>query len=134
MVTMNSPIHLGQAHEETPTPELVKQVIADSRELVALEVRLALDDLRNELVLVKKAAILIGVGALMAILGMTSLLVALLFALGGEASHALIIGGALILVAMISGAVALKLLPKKPLEKTLGRLRDDVNRLKEHVA
>ncbi|MGC4064651.1 MAG: phage holin family protein [Polyangiaceae bacterium] len=130
---MNSPLHFGQTHEDTPTPDLVKQVLADSRELVALELRLALDELRGELILVKRAVVLGGAGLLLGLVGMTSLVVALILALGGRAFHAAIIGGGLMVVAIAIGAIALHLLPKKPLEKTLERLKEDVNRLKEHV-
>jgi uncharacterized membrane protein YqjE len=130
---MNSPIHLGQAQEETSTPELVKQVLADSRELIALEMRLALDELRSDLTQLKRAAVLVGVCVLFGLLGTTSLVLALIWALGGEAFHAAIIGGGLVVVAVVLGVIAAQLLPKKPFERTMGRLKEDVNRLKEHV-
>ncbi len=119
--------------EETPTSELVAQTLREARELIELEMKLAKQEVRQELQQAKRAAI---VGALALACGMWAvavLLVALILALGGTALHALIVGAVLLAACGGAAAYAYSAVPKAPLEDTRTRLKNDVNRLKEHA-
>jgi uncharacterized membrane protein YqjE len=131
---MNSHENIQSELPDTPIPELVTQVLADARELITLEVRLATEEARSELLQAKTAAIAGAAAFSLALLGLGTLLVALILALGGLALHALIVGGVLLVAAGGTAAYAYGCIPKKPLEKTRGRLKEDVARLKEHTA
>jgi uncharacterized membrane protein YqjE len=116
-----------------PTAELVKEALAEARELVQLEVKLAKEEMRVEIKQAKKAGIAVGVSGVVALLGLSTLVVALVLALGGTALAALIV--AIVLLAMAGGgaAFAYSRVPKDPLDSTRRRLEADVNQLKEHV-
>lgn len=116
-----------------PTAELVKQALGEARGLVELEVRIAKEELRAELLEAKRAAIAgtLAIGIAMLVLG--ALIVALIFALGGTVAAALVVAAALAALAAISVAVAYATAPKSVLGKTRQHLKDDAETLKEHV-
>jgi uncharacterized membrane protein YqjE len=121
------------AAKSAPTSELVAGALAEARELAKLEVRIAVAELKEELVQAKRAAIAAGVGAASGVLALAALLVALILALGGTVVVALIAAGALAAVAVVSIVLAYASAPKSVLRHTRGQLKDDFSSLKEHV-
>ncbi len=115
------------------TADLVKEALDEARELAKLEVALARDEVLGELNALRTSAIVFGVSAVLAILGIGMLLVALALAMGG-ALPALILGLVVIAVAAIAAWIGVAKLPKRPLAATKQRIEDDVKQLKEHVA
>jgi uncharacterized membrane protein YqjE len=116
------------------TSELVTQAVREMRELVDLEIKLAKEEVRGELVQAKRAAV---AGALALALGLWAvavLLVALILALGGTALNALIVGAVLLLACAGGAAYAYTAVPRDLLHQSRNRLKDDINRLKEHAA
>ncbi len=126
--------HLPDATAKSaPTSELLAGALAEARELVKLEVRIAKAELKEELAEAKRAAIAAGVAAASGLLTLTALLVAAILALGGTAAVALIAAGALAAVAVTSIAAAYASAPKTVLGHTREHLKDDISSLKEHV-
>jgi uncharacterized membrane protein YqjE len=123
----------GNALDAVPTTELMRQVLDETRELVRLETKLARDELRGDVAQLKSAAIFGGVALLLGILTLSTLLVALILALGAGASVAFVIGVVLLLGASVLAALAYQRLPKPPLARTRDRLTSDVTQLKEHI-
>ncbi len=120
--------------EETSTADLVREAMDEAKELVLLEVELAKEEVREELLQAKRAAIGFGVAAGASSVALCLLAVALVLALGGTALVALAVAGSFFVVAAVAGFVAYGMLPKAPLEKTRSRLQNDVKQLKEHIA
>jgi hypothetical protein len=120
--------------EEASTADLVREMFDESKELMRLEVALAKEEIKEELVQVRHAAIGLGIAAGASVLVLTLLAMALVFALGGTALAALAVAGGFLVVAGVAGYVGYGMLPKHPLEKTRHRLETDVNQLKEHIA
>lgn len=131
---MNSPVTIDPPNETATTPELVKQVLADARELMTLEMRLAVNEAREEILRVKHAAVAGMVSVVLVLLSAGAFLVALILALGGAPVHAIVVGAVLLMLACGGAAYAYFVVPKSPLAKTRERLRDSTNQLKEHVA
>jgi uncharacterized membrane protein YqjE len=119
--------------ELLPTTELVKQALGEARGLVELEVRIAKDELRAEMMEAKRAAIAgtLAIGSAMLVLA--ALMVAVIFALGGTVGAALAVAAALAVLAVASVAVAYAMAPKSMLKKTRQQLKNDADALKEHV-
>jgi uncharacterized membrane protein YqjE len=115
------------------TGELVRQTLEETKELVRIELKLARDELGEDLVQLKSVAILAGVALVLAILTLSTLVVALVLALGGTAIAALLVAAVLLVGAGVTAAVAYKYVPKEPLQRTRARLKNDINHLKEHV-
>ena len=120
--------------KSVPTADLIKQTLAEARDLVELEVRLAKEELKADVVEAKRAAIAgaLGLGILLLLLG--ALVVAVILALGGTVGAALIVSAGLALLAATSVAVAYAIAPKSLLGKTRRHLKQDATELKEHVA
>jgi uncharacterized membrane protein YqjE len=116
-----------------PTTELMRQVLDETKELVRLETRLAREEIQSDFVQLKSVAVFGGVAVLLALLTLSTLVVALVLALGGGALVAMVIAAALLLVAALFGGVAYQKLPKPPLARTRERLKTDVTQLKEHI-
>lgn len=132
---MNSPVSISiPTQSSVSTPELVKRVLGDARELMALEIRLAVQDAQSEVMQLKQAAIVAGISAALILLGVGTLLLAVVLALGGTPIDALIVSAVLLLGAGIGAFYAYSAVPKTPLAKTRERLKNDVTHLKEHVA
>jgi len=132
VATYNSPT-AGQALDDVPTTELMRQVLDETRELVRIETRLARDELQGDLKQLQTAAIFGGAALLLAILALSTLIVAGVLALGASAGVALIGAAALLLVASVLAGVAFQRMPKPPLARTRERLTSDVTQLKEHI-
>jgi uncharacterized membrane protein YqjE len=131
---MNSPVVIDPMQKSSSTPELVKQVLNDARELITLEARLAVQEARTEVLQIKQAAIVASIALALVLLSVGTLLLAVVLALGGTAIDALIVAAVLLVGAGVSAAYAYAVVPKKPLQKTRERLQADANQLKEHVA
>ena len=124
------------AHRASPdsTTDLVKRTLAEARELVQLEVQIAKQELREDLIQTEKAAIAGAVALVLLLLALAALVVAVIVALGGTVLAAALVGAGFIVLAAGAVALAYALAPKSPLGRTRRRLKEDVNRLKEHAA
>lgn len=120
--------------DEPPVTDLIREVLGDSRELVRIEVALARDELGHEIAAAKTSGIAFGCAAAVAVAAFTMFVVALVFALKGGWAGALVAGGILLAAALGLGLVGWSALPKKPLERTKGRLQADVKQFKERMA
>ena len=109
--------------ESGSTVEIAKQALAEAKELIELEIQLAKVEARDELKKMKAAAI---AGALAFTL--------LLLGLGLLPLYALAVGGGLVLLAGAAAAYAYSAIPKAPLDHTRERLKEDIQRLREHTA
>jgi uncharacterized membrane protein YqjE len=119
--------------ELLPTPDLVKEVLGEARSLIELEVRIAKEELREELNEAKRAAIAGSLAIAIGMLVLGALIVAVILALGGTVGAALVVAAALAALAAISVAVAYGMAPKSVLGKTRQHIKQDANTLKEHV-
>ncbi|WP_394832077.1 phage holin family protein [Pendulispora rubella] len=120
--------------DETPTGELIKRALDDARELVRIEVGLAKEEAREQLASAKRAVIAGAVAFVAALLFLATATMAVVLALGGGALIALGISGIYLVVAGVAGAVAYRLVPRKPVEETRRRIEGEIKELKEHVA
>ena len=118
---------------EVPSSELVREAIDDARQLIRLEVELAKDEVRREVVATKTAGIALAAGGAVMILGVSLLLVALALAIFPGPIPSLVLGLILIASALLAGVVGVRLLPKKPLAETRRRLETDIEVVKERV-
>jgi uncharacterized membrane protein YqjE len=114
------------------TSDLVRRAAGDSLELVRLELALARDDLRQDLLATKTSALCAVVAAALLSMGIVSLMVALGLALGPGGMLA--VGGALVLAAGLLGALAVKKFPVHPLKAMNSRLQRDKKALVEHLS
>lgn len=119
-------------HQAT-TAELVREAMGDARQLIQLEVQLARDEVKRELVAARSGAIALGISAVLAILGLALLLVAIALAIFPGPVPALIIGLVLLAAAGVGASAGIKLLPKKPLEDTRRRLETSIEAVKDQV-
>jgi membrane protein len=118
---------------DAPVTELVKDALHQTKELARLEVELAKREAIEDLRGVKTGAIGLSVGGVVAIFGVTLLLVALALLVAPPALGAAIVGGALLLIAGIAALLGWRALPRKPLEHTRKRLVQDARVVKESV-
>jgi uncharacterized membrane protein YqjE len=116
------------------TSELIRQTLEETKELARLEIKLARQEIRDDLVQLQRFAILAGVSAVLAIVTLAVLVVAVIFALGGTALAALAVSGVLIVLCGAVAAVAYRNLPTVPLQRTQARLKADIQQFKEHAA
>ena len=117
-----------------PTVELVRDAVADVRELVELEVALAREDLRREAMALSVAGIAIGVATVLGIVGFTVLLVGFAMMTNREATTALLIAAGLFVLAVVLVAIGLFCLPKRPLFQTKSRWVRTARELGERVS
>jgi len=120
--------------DEAPTGELIKRALDDARELVRIEVGLAKEEAREQLVSAKRALIAGAVALVAGLLFLATATMALVLALGGGALIALGISGIYLVVAAVTGTMAVRLVPRKPVEETRRRIEGEIKELKEHVA
>lgn len=119
---------------DAPTSALVREAIAEARELVKLEIVLAKDEILAEVDRARRAAIVLGAAAALAVGGLTLVLLALVRALHSGALLPFVLGAALL---SLAGAVTLggwHGVPRHPLGRTRKRLAADLETFKEHVA
>ena len=122
------------AIEEASTADIVREAFEEAKELVRIEVALAKTEVVREISRAKRAAIALAIAVSFALVVLCMLAVAIVLALGGAPEVALGVAAIVLLVAIAAGAAGYSMLPKKPLEHTLGRLKADVTQLKEHIA
>lgn len=121
-------------HSTDPTAgELVREAMSEARQLIVLEVSLARDEMRREVVAARSAGIALGVGVVASIVATSLMFVAIALAIFPGPVPALILGLVLMVSAMLAGIAGIKLLPKKPLGGTRRRLETDVESVKERV-
>jgi uncharacterized membrane protein YqjE len=118
--------------DEAGAVELVRGATEDSLELVRLELALARDELRDDLLAMRSSVILGAMGFVCTLLGIALLFVALGVALGP--SGALLLGGVLLVTAAVLGFVAWKRFPSRPLAATTRRMQSDRRMLTEHLS
>lgn len=133
-MTMNQPPPERLPLEQASTVDLVKEALDEAKELVRLEVEIAKDEVKQELAQTKKAAIGFGVALAFALVVLSLLAVSIVLAVGGTAVAALAVAGVFLVLGGIAGYLGYTMVPKKPLDKTLNRVKRDVNQLKEHIA
>ncbi|HTQ45152.1 MAG TPA: phage holin family protein [Polyangiaceae bacterium] len=124
----------GEIRQER-TAELFREAIDETRELARLEVELAKEELLSELQQAKAGGIAIGIGAGVALSGVTLCFVAIAMAFRMEWLAALVIGGILLALAALLALGGYKALPRRPLlGETKERMQTDLKQLKERVA
>ena len=133
-MSMNQPPPERLPLEEASTADLVREALDEAKELVRLEVEIAKDEVKQEVAQAKKAAIGFGVALALALVVLSLLAVAIVLAVGGTAVSALIVASVFLVLGGAAGYLGYTMLPKKPLDKTVTRVKRDVNQLKEHIA
>jgi len=118
---------------ELSTPELLRQVLDQSKELVRLEIKLAQAELHEDVRKLKVAGILLASAGALFIVALGMLHVAVVIALGSTASAAVIVACIVLAEVAVVGFIGYRQLPKVPLERTRSRLATDVRALKEQV-
>lgn len=118
--------------ETLSTTDLVRHALVEARLLVKAEVLHAKKELREEIKAARTSGILLGAGAVLALVGVTMLFVTLALALPlAKWLAALIVA---VVVLAVGGGLAfagVKRLPKKPLPHTQERLRTDFSLTRE---
>jgi Putative Actinobacterial Holin-X, holin superfamily III len=122
------------AKGEPPVGDLVREALGDTRELVRLEIALAREDVRGEIAAARTSAVAIVLAFAVAVMAVTTFVVAIVLALRVGWPGALVAGGILLLVAIALGLVGWKALPTRPLGGTRGRILSDVHHIKERIA
>ena len=132
--TLPAPTHEGTLVQESeiPTTELVRDAINQAKELTKLEIALAKDEMIREVTGLKNGAIMLGIAAGLAIVGLTLVIVTAALLLG-NLYIALGIGVAIVLAAVVCASIGWGRLPKKPMGLTAERLQADVRDLKERM-
>lgn len=117
----------------TPTVDLFKEAILDTRELVQTEVELAKNEIRAELQRTMRAAIALGTAAAAGLIGLTMILVSIALAIEPAFLPAFLFGLGFLVVAAIAAVLGVNRVPRQPLPRTRSRLETDVRILKEHL-
>ena len=130
---MNQP-RVDPALESYSTVEIAKQAFDEAKELIGLEVQLAKVEAMTELRRLRSAAIAGGIAFALISLALSALVTALILALGASAIYGLVVAGVLLLLGGLAAAYAYSAIPKVPLDQTRERLKDDIQRLREHTA
>ncbi len=119
------------------TRELLSRITADAAALARKEIELAKAELRQNVSSTKTLAEGLGIGALLAFIGLNMLFVtaalALAEALPGWAAG-LIVAGVLFAAAGIAAAIGWKKRVREPLAKTRSNVKEDVRWVKERLA
>lgn len=116
-----------------PTTELMRQILGETKELVRLETKLAREEMREDLVQLQSVAVFGGTALVLALLGLSAMVLALVLVLGGEAWVALVVAVALLVGASLGALLAWRRVPRPPMARTRARLESDVTQLKEHI-
>ena len=116
------------------TSQVVRTALEEARLLVKAEVLHAKAELRDELKKARTSGILFGAALPLALSGVTLLFVALALALPlAEPLAAVLVGVALLLVAGLLAFLGVKKVPKKPLQHTQSRLKEDYTLTREQL-
>lgn len=118
-----------------PTADLVRHAVDEARLLVKAEVLNAKRELKEEIAVAKKSGIFLGAAMVLALCGLSALFVALGIALPGAPGWGVAIIGVLqLVIAGTLGYLGVKKLPKKPMEKTIDRIKTDIAVTREQFA
>jgi uncharacterized membrane protein YqjE len=118
-----------------PTAALLRQAISEVKLLAKAEVLHAKQELREELQAARVAFVLLGVCLGIGLCGLSVLFVAIGLALPlSEVAATLTMAGLLIVTAAACGAIGYRRLPKKPLQSTQRRLKEDLSTVRERFA
>jgi len=112
--------------------QLVRDGVAQARELFRLEVALARNEMRSELARAKAGVIALVLATGAAVASCTLFLVAVALAFSGQVL-ATLFGLVLLLVAGGLGLLGYKRLPTKPMAETTVRISADVREIKERI-
>lgn len=117
------------------TGELVRHALAEAKLLARAEVLHAKQELKEELTLAKTSAVLLGVGGVLALCGLSALFVGLALLVPIKSWLSVLLMAALLFI--VAGALAwfgVQKLPKKPLPRTQQRLKKDLEITREQLA
>jgi len=117
-----------------PTGELVREAVDGARDLVQIELALALDEVRDDIQRMKKMAVWSVAGLLLLNVFLATIVLGTVLALGGTAPIAFAAAGVLAVGVGLSALIAYKLFPGVPLRRTLERVKNDMNQLRERIA
>jgi hypothetical protein len=117
-----------------PTAHLVRDALDQTRELARLEVALARQEITAGIAQAKVGAITMGAAAVAALSALAMFLVAIAAAFRTLWLSALVLGGILVVLALVLGLAGWRAIPKRPLLGTRERLETDLKDLKERVA
>jgi uncharacterized membrane protein YqjE len=117
---------------ELGTGELVREAAGLAEELFRLEAALARDEVAADLRALKTSALALGIG--LPALGVGTLLVLVAAIWAGGPVVALLVGLALVMVALGAAVVGYVFIPDSPLEATRRRLRINRALLKGHLS
>jgi hypothetical protein len=116
---------------DASTAALVKEVVADARELIKLEVALARKDVEAEITRVRAAAIAFAVAAFASGIAVAMVLVAIAIASGAPAVAALVSALVLLAIAATAGEMGRRRTGAAFLHRTRERMREDLRELGE---
>ena len=117
--------------------ELVGEIVPEIKRLIQQEVTLAKAELKADMQLEISMAKYMGIGGIIALIGVAMLFVAVAFALATRLPGwlaALIVGGALLVSAGIMAAIGWSRRVKKPLDSTQKTIKEDIQWAKNRVA
>jgi uncharacterized membrane protein YqjE len=118
--------------ERLSTTELVRHALTEARLLVKAEILHAKQEVKEEVKAARTSAILLGAGAVLALVGVAALLVALGMAIGGTLGVA-VVGAVLVAIAVGCALMGKKKLPTQPLPHTQERLKTDYQLTRESL-
>lgn len=117
------------------TGELIRRALDEAKMLAKAEVLHAKQELKDDLQAAKRAGIFLGAAFVLALSGLSVLLVALALALPlPHGRAALIVGAVLVVLAGVGGFLGVQRLPKAPLAKTKRRIQTDIAVTRERLA
>jgi tetrahydromethanopterin S-methyltransferase subunit F len=120
---------------EMSTPELVRQAISELKLLARAELLYAREELKQDLRRARVAGILIGAALALVLCGLTLIFVAIALALPlPEPGATLLVSLVLIGTGAACAALGYRRLPKKPLQHTQQRLKEDLLLTREEFA
>ncbi len=116
------------------TAHLVRQALDEAKLLAKAEVLHAKAELKEEIRAAKRVGIFAGVAGVLALCGLSTLFVLLAIALPlSEVAGLAVVGVALLAIAGGLAFMAYQQLPKKPMARTQGRLKQDLQVAKEQL-
>lgn len=125
----------NEHQEENGIGDLVKTALDDVQELAKIEIALAKQEVRHDIMRLKGAAIAFGAAVLGVFLALAMALVAIVLAVGATPGAALAVAAILVGGSIIAGAVGYRLVPRAPgPEKTAKHAQAQAKILKERIA
>jgi uncharacterized membrane protein YqjE len=120
------------ASREPSVSDLLRTAMDDARDLVRAEVALAKDEVRAEAKYAAISLFLMLLGVLTAGLALSGLVFGIVTVAGTPTKVIpFVAGGAMAVLAALSFGFGLRLMPKQPLERTRGRVEEDIRQLRD---